>query len=155
MFLRSASLVMSLASLSTYAQEPQPCDFIAGHSTVKGTPGQPEKLKPDWFVIRGRAELKVTSVSLTAKLFSTELGCQQSHQLVAKLEKQLSNRIPFEIKVNGTLRNLFSDAGDDTLAGSFGIAPDPSGVGKPLLRSLVLQNSYSFVAITCYGPGAA
>jgi hypothetical protein len=155
MFRHSTTFAMVTAALSALAQEPQLCEFISGHSTVNSAPGQPDKLKPDWFVKQGRAELKVGSSTLTAKLFSTDLSGQQSHQLEAKLAKSVGKRMPFETRVSGTLKNLFSDAGDDALAGSFGITSDPSGIGKPLLRSLVLQNSYSFAAITCYGPGAA
>jgi hypothetical protein len=119
------------------------------------SPKQPQKLAPYWFMVSGRAEVEIQGNNLRARLFDAGAGGELSHTLSANLSAPVSKSTPFEARARGRLTTLSSDAGKDTLSGTLGIAVDDRAPGKPVLHSLILHNAYSFVALSCYGSGAA
>ena len=90
-----------------------------------------------------------------AKLYDAAANGDHTHTLTLILASSLPKVTPFKTTVTGNLRNLFSDAGNDALAGSLEVTIDPNAAGKPKLHSLVVHNAYSFVALSCYGKSAA
>jgi hypothetical protein len=150
------SLLAALLPTLAFAEKPSPCSFTLGNGSVKAESSiQPQKLVPYWFTVSGRAEVEIKGKSLTAKLFDSAANGDHTHTLTVNLGRPLATTKPFRTGLTGTLKNLFSDAGDDALTGSFGVSVDQDGQGKPILHSLVAHNAYSFVALSCHGKGAA
>jgi hypothetical protein len=152
---RIALLTFIIPGLA-FAEKPSPCSFVLGHGSLKAeSTAQPQKLVPYWVTVSGNAEVEIQGASVTAKLFDSDTNGDHTHTLIAKLRRPLTKTTPFKTGINGSLKNLFSDAGDDSLTGTLEVVVDPSGLGKPVLHSLVAHNASSFVAVSCYGKSAA
>ena len=150
------ALIAAVVPVVACAEKPSPCSFTLGHGSIKAESStQPQKMVPYWFTVSGRAEVEFKGRSVTARLFDSASNGDHTHTLTASLGRSLAKIAPFRATVSGRLKNLFSDAGDDALAGSLEVTVDPRGRGKPVLHSLVVRNAYSFVALNCYGPSAA
>jgi hypothetical protein len=150
------ALLAALLPALAFAQKPTPCAFTLGHGSIKAASStEPEKMVPYWFTVSGRAEVEIKGKSLIAKLFDSAASGDQTHTLSVTLGRPLGTTAPFKTGVSGSLKNMFSDAGADALAGSLEVTVDPSAHGKPILQSLVAHNAYSFVALSCYGKSAA
>ena len=150
------ALLTALIPALAFAERPSPCSFALGHGSIKAeSSAQPQRMAPYWFTVSGSAEVEIKGRSVTVKLFDSAASGDHTHTLTATLSRPLAKTRPFRAGVTGSLKNLFSDAGEDALAGSLEVTADPSGPGKPILHSLVVHNAYSFVALSCYGKSAA
>lgn len=155
--LHGMRLLLALIALSpsvACAQSPGPCAFTLGYGSIKGESSvQSQKMVPYWFTVSGRAEVSIKGTSLVAKLYDATADGDHTHTLTARLGSGSNGRMPFKTNVNGTLKNLLSDAGDDLLSGLLEVTF--GGAGKPVLHSLVVHSAYTFVALSCYGKRAA
>lgn len=150
------ALLTALIPVLAFAEKPSPCSFTLGHGSIKAeSSAQPQKMVPYWFTVSGHAEVEIKGGSVTAKLFDSAANRDHTHTFTATLSRPLAKITPFKARVTGSLKSLFSDAGDDALAGSLEVTVDPRGPGKPILHSLVVHSAYSFVALSCYGASAA
>jgi hypothetical protein len=150
------ALLTALLPTVAFAAKPSPCSFTLGHGSIKAESStHPQKMVPYWFTVSGRAEVEIKGKSLTAKLFDAAANGDHTHTLSVKLARPPAKTAPFNTGLNGSLKNLFSDAGDDALTGSLGVTVDHNAQGMPILHSLVAHNAYSFVALSCYGKSAA
>lgn len=150
--MRRLALLIALAPSVALAVKPSPCAFTLGHGSIKAeSSAQPDKTVPYWFTSSGRAEVEIIGRTVAAKLFDSSANGDQTHAFTARLSTPIAKGAPFKAAVSGKLKNLFSDAGDDALSGTFEVTIDPHGQGKPVLHSLVVHNAYSFVALNCYG----
>jgi hypothetical protein len=133
-----------------------PCTFIVGHGTqVADSTASPGAVKPDWFVVTGRAEVEVKGTTLTARFFDSRLAGDLSHTLKAKLSRGVQPGKDYQVTVSATLKTMHTDSGDDALSGSMVIAKDNESASRGVWQSLVVQNSNSFVGIACYAKSAA
>jgi hypothetical protein len=129
-----------------------PCTFVVGHGTqVPDSAGEQGAIKPEWFLVTGRAEVELKGNTLTARFFDSRLSGDLSHTLVAKLARPIQPGRDYSANANATLTTIYTDSGDDALSGSMSIIKDKASAGRGLWQSLVVQNSNSFVGIACYG----
>jgi hypothetical protein len=152
-----ASLLVLAPSIGT-AQPVGPCSFVVGHGSLAGEAGSSSQAapRPEWFLISGKAEVQINGASLSAKFFDSRSPDEVSHEFVASLSPAPGTAKRTQAKVlSAKLRTMNADSGIDVLAGSFFVAPSNTGGGRFVHRSLVVQNPFSFVGISCYGKRAA
>ena len=153
---RLATLTIVLLPTITFAQVPASCAFTLGYGSIKGeSNAEPQRMVPHWFTVSGRVVMAINGTKLVAKLYDATANGEHTHALTANLSRAPGKVVTFKTGINGSLKNLFSDAGDDALSGTFEVTVDPHGHGKPTLQSLVLHNAHTFVAHSCYGKSAA
>ena len=153
---RLATLTIVLLPAITFAQVPAHCAFTLGYGSIKGeSNAEPQRMVPHWFTASGRVVMAINGTKLVAKLYDATANGEHTHTLTANLSRAPGKVVTFKTGINGSLKNLFSDAGDDALSGTFEVTVDPHGHGKPILQSLVLHNAHTFVALSCYGKSAA
>ncbi len=73
-----------------------------------------------------------------------------------RMEGQISHQLTGTLKggrVNGTMRNLFSDEGKNTVTGSYALRRYTDGQGPHLIESVVVGNPFLFIAVTCHESG--
>ena len=153
---RLATLTIVLLPAITFAQVPAPCAFTLGYGSIKDEANAgPQRTVPQWFTVSGRAVMTINGTKLVAKLYDATANSEHTHTLTANLSSAPGKVVTFKTGIRGSLKNLFSNAGDDALSGTFEFTVDPHGHGKPTLQSLVLHNAHTFVALSCYGKSAA
>jgi hypothetical protein len=131
-----------------------PCTFVVGHGTqLADSAAGPGEVKPEWFVVSGRAEVEMKGTKLNARLFDSRLAGDLSHTFAAQLSRPVHPGRSNRATVRATLKTMNTDSGDDALSGSIVIAQDPAGRG--LWQSLVVQNANSFVGFQRLPPRAA
>ena len=125
-----AAIVLFIAACPVVALSAEPpCTYVAGYAGAS-----------NWLVTQGPAVVATAKGRFMAKLYDTQFGGQESHRLEGVIKNGLAS---------ATLKNLFSDAGDDRVVGRYYLAKNDPGAPGKVYESLTLQNGLTFVGIRC------
>jgi hypothetical protein len=126
---RAAMIFLLAACPGIAVSAESPCTYVAGYAGAS-----------DWLVTQGPAVVTASKGRFTAKLYDTRLGGDESHRLEGAIK---------DGQVSATLKNLFSDAGDDRVVGHYSLTQNDPGAPGKVYESLTLQNGLTFVGIRC------
>jgi len=130
----SSVMLLALCQIATAHAADRSCKFILGYAEPR----------PAWFTVSGDATLHASNGKLEVQMFDERMEGKLSHQLTGTLKGG---------RVNGTMRNLFSDEGKNTVAGSYALSRYTDGKGPHVIESVVVGNPFLFIAVTCHESG--
>ncbi|MES2662334.1 MAG: hypothetical protein V4629_03430 [Pseudomonadota bacterium] len=122
-------LLLTILSSSEALASNTSCSYILGYATQN----------PGWITFTGAATINAETKNINVELYNDKN--ELSFTLRGELQKN---------KLNAIFLNKFSDEGEILVEGNYEKFVRSYGAKSSFTESLVVQNPYVFVAVTCH-----